>query len=315
MHGNSQRLRDLIEYKERQAADSESRERQTLVINQKLQADLKLAKEEIKKLSSMVLHRETRFNHEAKKKDQEIAKLKERLLKVIGEAKQNQVPSLSIEVIGDMLEKSNGMGRSRWKNDADDQRRGDELLQKAIDAYQERQDNLTSELAYLQELVASMMADISGHVGQDTCIELPNNFDAIREEWQSLITKIGISTTKSSSSTSESQNNCQLSEMLADHFKLDTFVPLSEVKHAAPPGWVSRAQCTLPPTGKAETVKLRTSGATSSGSDSRPRPRSSHLSPYRGMQAPVAHNQAVYRSAKSSSRCGSMSPTSASPTR
>lgn len=306
MHGNSQRLRDLIEYKERQAADSESRERQTLVMNQKQQADLKLAKEEIKKLSSMVLHRESRFNHEAKKKDQEIAKLKERLLKVIGEAKQNSAPSVSIEIIGDMLDKPNGGTRSRWKNDAEDQRRSDDLLQKAIDAYQERQESLTTELTHLQELVASMMADISGSVAQG--IELPNNFDGIKKEWQTLVEKIGI--------TKPVPEESQGSKELTDHFQLDTFVPLSNVKHAAPPGWVSRAHCTLPPTGKAETVKLRTAGGgASSGSDTRPRPRSSHLSPYRGMQAPVAHNQAIYRSAKGSTRSGSMSPTSASPTR
>ena len=51
-------------------------------------------------------------------------------------------------------------------------------------------------------------------------------------------------------------------ELLTDQFSLDTFVPLSEVRHTAPPGWVSRANCTLPPKpiGKAENIKLRSSG-------------------------------------------------------
>ena len=63
-------------------------------------------------------------------------------------------------------------------------------------------------------------------------------------------------------------------DALSEHFSLGTFVPLSEVKHTAPPGWVSRAHCTLPPrpiTGKAETIKLRSSGG---GLSERPRPRS-----------------------------------------
>ena len=104
-------------------------------------------------------------------------------------------------------------------------------------------------------------------------------------------------------------------DALSEHFSLGTFVPLSEVKHTAPPGWVSRAHCTLPPrpiTGKAETIKLRSSGG---GLSERPRPRSSHLSPYRGMQVTPTQNQVMYKTAKTSSRSGSMSPTSASPTR
>ena len=53
-----------------------------------LRSDLKMAKDEIKKLSSLVLNREGRYNHEVKKKDQELARLKERLLKAISDAKQ-----------------------------------------------------------------------------------------------------------------------------------------------------------------------------------------------------------------------------------
>ena len=103
-------------------------------------------------------------------------------------------------------------------------------------------------------------------------------------------------------------------ELLTDQFSLDTFVPLSEVKHTAPPGWVSRANCTLPPKpiGKAENIKLRSSGGVNT---EKPRPRSSHLSPYRGMQVAPSQNQAMYKTAKTSSRSGSMSPTSTSPTR
>ena len=75
MHSNAQRLRDLIDYKERQAADAESKEKQALIAAHQHQTDLKMAKDEIKRLSSMVLHRESRFNHEAKRRDQEIARV------------------------------------------------------------------------------------------------------------------------------------------------------------------------------------------------------------------------------------------------
>ena len=52
MNNNAQRLRDLIEYKERQAHTAESNEKQTILANTQIQAELKKAKEEIKKLSS-----------------------------------------------------------------------------------------------------------------------------------------------------------------------------------------------------------------------------------------------------------------------
>ena len=52
MNINAQRLRDLIEYKERQAHAAESNEKQTMLVNAQIQTDLKKAKDEIKKLSS-----------------------------------------------------------------------------------------------------------------------------------------------------------------------------------------------------------------------------------------------------------------------
>lgn len=291
LHINAQRLRDLIEYKERQAHAAENNEKQTMVANTQIQSDLKKAKDEIKKLSSTVLLRESRFIHEAKRRDQEIGKLKERLLKVMSEAKQQgvaQYGSMSIEIIGDLANKPDGKSRGRWQNDLEDQKRGDDLLQRAFDAYEERQEALANEVTKLQTTISTLTEN--GPQNGEGCNSM--NVGAVaaaHNEWTE--------------------------DALSEHFSLGTFVPLSEVKHTAPPGWVSRAHCTLPPrpiTGKAETIKLRSSGG---GLSERPRPRSSHLSPYRGMQVTPPQNQVMYKTAKTSSRSGSMSPTSASPTR
>lgn len=310
MQSNTQRLRDLIEYKERQAADAFSKEKQANLMNSQLQNDMKMSKDEIKKLSSMVLHRESRFNHEAKKKDQEIAKLKERLLKVITEAKQGFNSPMTIEITGDLAGKPEGAMRGRWRNDTEDLKRGDELLQKAIDAYQDRQDSLTQEVTNSQQIIAMMLNEVSDRIGLDPndnmgVTELPSNLEAFRLKWQTMLKQFNVDPTKPSEEIEP-----KISDLFTDHFTLHGFVPLSDVKHTAPPGWVSRGHCTLPPTGKGEPVKLR-----SSVSDTRPRPRSSHLSPYRGQQAPQSQNQVMYRSVMNSTRSGSMSPTSASPTR
>ena len=64
--------------------------------------------------------------------------------------------SLSIEVIGDLVEKPDGKSRGRWRNDLEDQKRGDELLQRAFDAYQERQEALANEVTKLQNKISTM---------------------------------------------------------------------------------------------------------------------------------------------------------------
>ena len=96
MHCNSMKLKDLIDYKERQVNEADAKERQALLANQQLQVELKMSKEEVKRFSAMLLHRESRFNHDVKKKDQEINKLKERLLKVISETKNGARNHVSI---------------------------------------------------------------------------------------------------------------------------------------------------------------------------------------------------------------------------
>ena len=98
MHCNSMKLKDLIDYKERQVNEADAKERQALLSNQQLQVELKMSKEEVKRFSAMLLHRESRFNHDAKKKDQEINKLKERLLRVISETKNGARNHVSIGI-------------------------------------------------------------------------------------------------------------------------------------------------------------------------------------------------------------------------
>ena len=196
LHGNAQRLRDVIEYKERQCSDLEAREKQAQAASQQSRGDLKVAKDEIKKLSSLVLNREGRYNHEAKKKDQELARLKERLLKAINEAKQGQgggggyhpQKGMSIEFVGQLADKADGQGRGRWRTETEDQKRGDDLLQKVILANQERNEFLAKELHNLQEKLSFFFAELSRLVGQDLRLPvfLPSQSDAYCKEWTSI---------------------------------------------------------------------------------------------------------------------------------
>ena len=157
------------------------------------------------------------------------------------------------------------------------------------------------------------LAQLSAHVGQDLRLPtfLPTHSEAFSREWQAILHMVkGVLPTDSRAETEkvkENDDNDQ-HQSVQEAFNLSSFVPLSEVKHTAPPEWVSRAAFTLPPSGKAETVKLR-----GGNSESKPRPKSSHVSPYRGMQA--RHNTPSHYRSKPSYRSGSMSPNSTSPTR
>jgi hypothetical protein len=337
MHINAQKLRDLNEYKERQANDFEERERQACVLSQQLTAQLKMAKDEVKRFSAMVLHRESRYSHEAKKRDHEIAKLKERLLKIITENKVTGSSShhnhVQIEVIGEPVAKPEGKTRGRWKNDTEEQKRGDELIQRVIQTNQDKQDELLRSNEALKRGVIRMLTDISSHIGHELnsdIIELPlANLDEapLQSEVELMLKKMSAAAHQMTVDVEklafdDKTNDIRLARqsLLQDYFALGSFVPLSEVKHTAPPDWVSRGSCTLPPTGKVETprsVKLRSSG---SGGEAKPRPRSTHLSPYRGMQTnrPTGYNSGALGkvTAKTTSqRCGSLSPSSVSPTR
>ena len=214
---------------------------------------------------------------------------------------------ISIEVVGHWVEKAEGQTRGRWRTENEDQKRGDELLQKVILANQERNGFLAQELHNLQEKLNYFLVQLSTQVGQELRLPtfMPTHSEAFSREWQAILLKVKGALPPDS--RAENIENNDQHQSVQEAFNLSSFVPLSEVKHTAPPEWVSRAAFTLPPSGKAETVKLR-----GGSSESKPRPKSSHVSPYRGMQA--RNNTPNYRS-KPSYRSGSMSPNSTSPTR
>ncbi len=175
-----------------------------------------------------------------------------------------------------------------------------------------------------------MLSDLGQRIGHGCDPDLsglPLKYQPLHETWDSMMKKVddtgGLNEKPKCCCDSNrlDQEKKELDEaktaMLATAFSLDTFVPLSEVKHAAPPDWVSRVHCTLSPSGRRSpppqpsSVRLRHSDTEASVS-SRPRPRSTNLSPYRGMEATY---RPIARGVRSSPRSGSLSPNSVSPTR
>jgi len=197
MHCNSMKLKDLLDFKDKQINEIDSKEIQALLANQQIQLELKLSKEETKRFSSMLLHRESRFSHDTKKKDQEIFKLKERLLKVISETKNGAKNHVSIDIIGNLPEKIDGKGRSRWKNESEDQKRSDELLQKVIASSQDKQNQLSLELNESKNTIDKMLKEVQALNIDDHQIQIqsflndmPRDYKSISKEWKRILTQI-----------------------------------------------------------------------------------------------------------------------------
>ena len=79
------RQRDQIEAKERHLAEAMERERQATVAAADYDSQAREAREQLRRMTSMAAERDSRFSHEVKRRDNEIAKLKERLLKLLGD--------------------------------------------------------------------------------------------------------------------------------------------------------------------------------------------------------------------------------------
>ena len=77
--------REEMEQRERMIAEAKEQERQAGEAVEAGNLRLKAAKEEIRKLMSVLMQREAKYSHEIRRAEQEAAKLKERLVKVLME--------------------------------------------------------------------------------------------------------------------------------------------------------------------------------------------------------------------------------------
>ena len=91
--------RDELAQRERMIAESREHERQASEMVEAGNAKLKSAKEEIRKLMSVLLQRETKYSHEIRRVEQESAKLKERLNKVLMEKGEGKGVGVNVMTI------------------------------------------------------------------------------------------------------------------------------------------------------------------------------------------------------------------------
>ena len=102
-----------------------------------------------------------------------------------------------LDVIGNLPEKIDGKGRSRWKNETEDQKRSDELLQKVIASSEDKQNQLSQELIESKNTIDTMFKDIQALKIDDHQIEnqnflnnMPMDYKIISKEWKRILTQI-----------------------------------------------------------------------------------------------------------------------------
>merc|ERR1712106_772598 len=122
--------KDALELRERAVAESSEKERQASEQVECGQQKLKVAKEEVRKLMSVLLQREAKYSHEIRRAEQESARLKERLLKVLVEKGEGKGTGVNFDISGPIP--GNRNQRGKWNTDQTGAKREEELFRRVI---------------------------------------------------------------------------------------------------------------------------------------------------------------------------------------
>ncbi|XP_076149665.1 synovial sarcoma, X breakpoint 2 interacting protein a isoform X1 [Alosa pseudoharengus] len=153
-HGHT-RLKDQLEYIRRENSGLHEGERQLQLKIKTLQSCLKSEKEEVQKLQSIISSRATQYNHDAKRKERECTKLKERLNQLLVDKRDKKL----------VIEVSNTIGRSDgkrglWKTGKAEARHEGEMYTALLTDYEARQRSLMVENAELKKVLQQMKKDM-----------------------------------------------------------------------------------------------------------------------------------------------------------
>jgi len=148
------RLKEQLESAQREIAMGNERERQLQGKLLKAKEELKFEREELKKVKANTLHIQKQYDHEARKKEREFTKLKERIHQLLTD--KNQEKKVGLDILN-LIKRPSGQ-RAMWKTGtAKDE---EEMYRMLITSYEERQKELMVENNDLRESLKSMQAEL-----------------------------------------------------------------------------------------------------------------------------------------------------------
>ncbi|XP_075877779.1 synovial sarcoma, X breakpoint 2 interacting protein a isoform X2 [Nelusetta ayraudi] len=155
MQMNNSRLKDQLELSMREKSGLHETERQLQLKIKTLQSCLKTEKDEVQKLQSIIASRATQYSHDAKRKEREAAKLKERLSQLLVDRKDKK---LAIDVLN-CLGRADGK-RSHWKTAKATASHEGEMYKSLLSDYEASQRSLMLENAELKKVLQQMKKDM-----------------------------------------------------------------------------------------------------------------------------------------------------------
>ncbi|XP_070974591.1 afadin- and alpha-actinin-binding protein-like isoform X1 [Oncorhynchus clarkii lewisi] len=145
------RLKDQLELYKREKSGLLETERQLQLKNKTLQNCLKTEKDEVQKLQSIIASRASQYSHDAKRKERESTKLKERLNQLLVDKRDKK---LAIDVLN-YLGRADGK-RSQWKTGKVEARHEGEMYKSLLSDYEGRQRALMLENVELKKVLQQM---------------------------------------------------------------------------------------------------------------------------------------------------------------
>ncbi|XP_014906541.1 synovial sarcoma, X breakpoint 2 interacting protein a isoform X1 [Poecilia latipinna] len=152
---SNSRLKDQLELSMREKSGLHETERQLQLKIKTLQSCLKTEKEEVQKLQSIIASRASQYSHDAKRKEREAAKLKERLSQLLVDRKERK---LAIDVLNS-LGRSDGK-RSMWKTAKLSASHESEMYKTLLGDYETSRKALILENAELKKVLQQMKKEM-----------------------------------------------------------------------------------------------------------------------------------------------------------
>ncbi|XP_067385164.1 synovial sarcoma, X breakpoint 2 interacting protein a isoform X2 [Channa argus] len=155
MQMSNSRLKDQLELSIREKSGLHETERQLQLKIKTLQNCLKTEKDEVQKLQNIIASRASQYSHDAKRKEREAAKLKERLSQLLVDRKDKK---LAIDVLN-CLGRSDGK-RSHWKTVKATASHEGEMYKSVLRDYEASQRALMLENTELKKVLQQMKKEI-----------------------------------------------------------------------------------------------------------------------------------------------------------
>ncbi|KAK2822561.1 hypothetical protein Q5P01_022626 [Channa striata] len=152
---SNSRLKDQLELSIREKSGLHETERQLQLKIKTLQNCLKTEKDEVQKLQNIIASRASQYSHDAKRKEREAAKLKERLSQLLVDRKDKK---LAIDVLN-CLGRSDGK-RSQWKTAKALASHEGEMYKSLLSDYEASQKALMLENTELKKVLQQMKKEI-----------------------------------------------------------------------------------------------------------------------------------------------------------